>query len=735
MLVLILLKLSCEKKKTYSMNKEKYIQQEISKATDSFTLLLLPIAASVILLLIILDYFVTPENFKPFLIYRVIAASLYAALFLTFKRVKKFSSLFIILAALVVSTMIELMVFALGGHQSSYYAGFIVVFVFLFGLLPISFKMSMLLASIIYGTYLLPILALDKITNPRIFINNNIFLIATLTGGLIWRYINYKVHLKRLSLEYDLSKEKEQLQIYSRNLKDMVAERTKELTTEKQRYMALFDNANDGIAVFDKNGIILNVNKRFCELHGFEKDALIGTHIRLLEAEDQEGKKKERMNRILNGEPLVFETEHYRRDGSKILLEVSSKAIDIGGELYIQSFHRDITEKKRLQEQLFQSQKMESIGILAGGIAHDFNNILTAILGNAELLHNYSNLDATSLQKVKTIEGASRKAGQMVTKLLSFARKGSFEMQPLSLNDVINDTTELIEKMMANKKIDIKIEIDNSIPAINGDSNQLEQVIMNLILNASDAMPDGGAITIKTSFANLGDEATRIHSLLSPGRYVVLTISDTGKGIPDEIKSRIFDPFFTTKGPGKGTGLGLAMVYGIVKEHRGVINVESQVGRGTTFDIYIPASDRVVHRVEKVAIYPIAGRENILVVDDEPDVLNFIKETLGRQGYKVLITDNPVYALDIFKQISENIDLVITDIVMPLVNGRELIRHFKIIKPRVKIIAISGYDASMTGRRDKEIDAFIRKPFEGIYLLSTVRRVLDTGILKGVDLD
>lgn len=718
------------------MDKENYIRQELLKTTQSFSASLLLIATIGIILLSTLDYLVTPENFNLFLIYRLIAASLYFTLYLIYKKVNKYPFVFITLAALIISTMIELMILSFGGHQSTYYAGFIIVFIFLFGLLPMSFKTTLFLTSMIYASYLVPILVIDKITSPRTFINNNIFLVATLTGGLIWRYINYKLHIKKLSLEYDLSQKKKQLEIYSHQLEDMVAQRTKELSISEQKFRGLFDNANDGVVVFNKNGIILNVNQKFCELHGFEKEALIGTHIKLLEPENHEGKKKERMNRILHGEPLIFETEHYKRDGNKILLEVSSKAIDIGGELYIQSFHRDISNKKRLQEQLFQSQKMESIGMLAGGIAHDFNNILTAILGHADLLHNYSNLDATQLQRVKTIESASRKAGQMITKLLSFARKGSFEFLPISLNDIINDTVELIEKMMDNKNIDIKMEINDSIPAINGDSNQLEQVIMNLVLNAADAMPGGGIVTIKTSFANLGNEATRIHPLLSPGRYVELTISDTGTGIPEEIKSRIFDPFFTTKDRGKGTGLGLAMVYGIVKEHKGVINVKSQLGRGTTFEIYLPASDRLAYKVERPSVYSMTGREKILVVDDEPDVLSFIKETLDKQGYKVLITDNPMYALDTFKQISDNIDLVITDIVMPLVDGRELIKHFKIIKPGLKVVAISGYDALnlVRGRKDKDIDAFVRKPFDSIFLLSIVRRVLDSEVLKSTDL-
>lgn len=722
------------------MGKKEYIEKELSKLIQYWTNIALIAGAIITIILSALDYFVTPENFSRFLIYRFGCAFFLLILLLLNILNKRWQYKYLqfsilVLVTIAVSSMVELMIFSFGGHQSIYYAGMIIIFIYALGFVPfIALKKTVFFAFLTYSIYLLPLLILDNITNIQVFINNNIFLLATAITAILWRHYNDKLLLKNLSLEYDLLQEKGQLKIYSTQLEELVEERTKELSSSEQKFRGLFDNANDGVVVLDKDGIIINVNKRFCELHSFEKDALIGTPVRLLEVESQDGKGEERMDRILKGESFVFETEHYRKDGSKILLEVSSKAINIGGQLYIQSFNRDVTERKRLQEQLFQSQKMESIGVLAGGIAHDFNNILTAILGHAELLHEYSDLDASSRQKVKTIENSARKAGQMVSKLLSFARKGSLEILPISLNNVINDTIELVGKMMANRKISVKMELDEKISAIYGDSNQIEQVVMNLILNSADAMHDGGTITVSTFLVDLQSKASRVHPLLNPGKYAVLSVSDTGTGITDEVKNRMFEPFFTTKETGKGTGLGLAMVYGIVKEHKGVINVESRLGRGTTFEIYLPASDSVFHKVEKTSDYSMAGQEKILVIDDESDVLNFVKEVLDAQGYSVIVTDNPIYALDIFKQIHDSIDLVITDIIMPLVNGRELIKHFKMIKPEVKVIGISGYDAGKTGRKDRDIDAFIRKPFESIYLLSTMRRVLDSEVQKGVDL-
>ena len=711
------------------MDKEKYIQQELLNSVQLAGSSLFLYGAIMDVSLSILDYFVTPDNFLRFLIYRVITATLTIALYFIFKLKKdiRFQSSIFILAALITSVMIELMILSFGGHQSIYYAGMMILLVLILGFLPISVRLAALLGCIVYATYLLPILVLDTITNMRVFINNNIFLLASAFGGLGWRYFNQQLFIKNLSLEYDLSQDKQQLEKYSTRLEQLVEERTKELNKSETMLRSLFENANDGIMIMDSNGIILSVNEKACEIHGFEKDALIGVNIGLLETEENKPLFEERKRRILKGEALMFETQHYRKDGSRVSIEVSSKAVEVEGNLIIQSFHRDITEKKKLQGQLFQSQKMESIGVLAGGIAHDFNNILSAILGHAELLHEFSNLDTTAKQRVKIIEGSSRKAGQMISKLLSFARQGSFESAPLSLNNVIRDTLELIERMLTKKNITINMEVDPSLPPVSGDSNQLEQVVMNLAVNAGDAMPSGGTLTIATTRVSLErDEADRIHPLLTPGKYVLMSISDTGLGIPEEIRDRIFDPFFTTKGPGKGTGLGLAMVYGIVKEHRGVINLRSQLGKGTTFEIYLPVSDKFVPKAAKTAGYSVTGREKILVIDDEEDVLSFMKDVLETQGYKILATTNPVYGLDTFKQINEEIDLVITDIVMPLVNGRELIKHFKLIKPSVKVIAISGYDIWGTERKDKDINAYIRKPFEGIYLLSIVRRVLDS---------
>ncbi len=282
------------------------------------------------------------------------------------------------------------------------------------------------------------------------------------------------------------------------------------------------------------------------------------------------------------------------------------------------------------------------------------------------------------------------------------------------------------------KKIGLKVDLNSNIPVIEGDPNQLEQVMMNLMVNARDAMPDGGLITIKTRLIEVGGSRHNLPDYVAPGRYVVLTISDTGSGIPKPVIDRIFDPFFTTKEKGKGTGLGLASVYGIVKDHKGYISVQSEIDKGTSFDVYLPASGKTAHEIAKPQIISVEGNENILLIDDDREVLNLIKDVLETHGYHVMPVSNSLTAIDVFKNNADKIQLVITDIVMPLMEGNELITILKDIKPNIRTVVISGYSDEAVNKGD--IDFFLKKPFEGIELLTTVRRILDRGIRKSTTL-
>lgn len=583
------------------LNREIFIHHELEKQVKFWGSFALVAGAIVFMSLSILDYFITPQNFFKFLLYRSVASFLLMVLFLVYRRDCSpfLQKMIIVFAAVLTSATVQLMILSFGGHQSSYYAGLIITIVFMLGVIPISFGMALIVVSVSYSIYLLPILIFDPITNVNVFINNNAFLIATFMIALVWRFLGQRSLMNQFGLQYDLDQERSKLRLYSTELENMVQERTKHLSISEKWYRAIFDNATDGIVIFDTNGVIINVNQRACDISGLGREALIGTHIQQLEGNDNREHHQERITRILNSESLIYEIKIFRNDGSRAIVEVSSKAIAIEDITYIQSFYRDITEKKTIQEQLIHSQKMESVGILAGGIAHNFNNILAAILGYADLLLEFSDLDAVSRQRVHNIEKSARKAGGMISQMLRFARREAHEVVPLNLHDAINDSIKIFEGA-ARKNIRLRLNLEASAPMLSGDPNQIEQIVMNLLVNASDAMPEGGVITISTRLVHIEADRGKTPVYILPGRYVVLSVSDTGTGIPQDSLNKIFDPFFTTKEKGKGTGLGLATVYGIVKDHKGYIDVQSDSEKGTTFDIYFPAIERTGKRVAKL---------------------------------------------------------------------------------------------------------------------------------------
>jgi len=706
--------------------KKLYIETQLRGMIQYWAGITTIIGSVVFLLLGVMDYYVTPENFNTFMIYRTCVTFVLMLIYFCSKLNKGtlyYSTLFIVGVA-VSAVTIELMILDFGGHKSYYNAGMYVLIIAVLGFVPLSLSMSIGSSLLIYLIYVVPLLIIDKITEPTYFIVSNAFMVSILAIAIGGRIFNQKKIISEITLQYELDKEKERLKQYTSQLEELVQQRTKDLAISEQKYRGLFDYASDGVAVYDSGGIIVNVNRKFCDLHGFPVESLIGTNIKLLDASKDDAEKEVRIRRILNGESQIYETKHYRKDGATILFEVSAKALDIGGDVYIQAFHRDIADKKRLQEQLFQSQKMESIGMLAGGLAHDFNNVISAIVGHVELLHEHGNLDADARRKLSIIESSSRRASQMISKLLKFARKGTFEIQPVELNAVIRDTAELMGKTLSHRNVEVHLELDSTLPFIMGDANQMEQVVMNLMVNAADAMPEGGRVMVKTAAKDLGRETLLIHPLLTPGTYVILTVMDSGSGISDDIREKIFDPFFTTKEQGKGTGLGLAMVYGIVKEHKGVVTVASQVGKGTTFEVYVPASLICLIPPSGRFEAPAPERGSVLVIDDQSDVLAFVSETIQSVGYKVISVDNAVFALQLFKEKADEIALVITDIFMPVIDGRDLIRNFKSIKPSVKIIAMSGYQIEIFARQDLPLDDFLRKPFDGIELVKKVNKIV-----------
>jgi len=684
----------------------------------------------VTMLLSLVDYIDTPDNFNRFLIYRLIASSIFFVLLILNELNKRWRKRFVpdlivFIAGITISSMVSAMIMHFGGHKSIYYVGMIVIVLFTTGCAPfLSFQKALLITGIPYIMYLVPILLFDKIIDLRIFIHNLTFLTICAAVVVVWRYFYDRLLNEKLSLEFDLSQEREQLRQHSQRLEEIVSERTKELRS-------LFENANEGIIILDREGNIVETNRRACAMHGFEENELTGANIKNLKPTELHETTRLRLEGILEGKPLIFETENYRKDGGKVLLEVSATRIDLSGKTYVQSFLRDITEKKKMQEQLLHSQKMESVGVLAGGVAHNFNNILTTILSYACSITDSGTIDKESRQKLHVIEKAARKAGTIVSNLMNFARGSGKEGTIFDLNNVIIDTLKMFEGVIR-KNVILKSDLEEYLPYVGGDPDKMEQVLMNLLVNAKDAMPEGGTISVKTSSIEIQGESSSNPSVTEPGAYVMLSVADTGCGIDKEIIEKIFDPFFSTKKKGKGSGLGLASVYGIVREHNGYIDVTSNIGEGTTFIIYLPVIKQPHLETIRNEV-SIDGTENILLIDDDVDVLTVTKEILREHGYHVTAVYDSSKAVAIFKEHSDKIQLVITDLVMPLVDGDEFIKITKGIKPEIKIIVISAYPQNLG--LSANIDAVIQKPFENTHLVSTVRQVLDHGQEEQLFLD
>jgi nitrogen-specific signal transduction histidine kinase/ActR/RegA family two-component response regulator len=392
---------------------------------------------------------------------------------------------------------------------------------------------------------------------------------------------------------------------------------------------------------------------------------------------------------------------------------------------------RDISEQKNLERQLQQAQKMEAVGTLAGGIAHDFNNLLQAIQGYTELLLMRMNEGEQGWRELREVIRASKRGGELTQQLLTFSRKVESKRRPLDLNQEVSELRELMERTIP-KMIDVKFELAKDLKVINADPAQLKQVLMNLAVNAQDAMAEGGQLHIETLNLTLDQEFCRKYAEVRPGDYVLLSISDTGHGMDKETLEHIFDPFYTTKEVGKGTGLGLAIVYGIIKNHEGYIMCYSRPGEGTTFKIYLPAIELEkdfidVEASQEPHVLAKGGDETILLVDDEGFIRELGIDVLGQAGYKVLTAADGETALQLYRQQQGQIDLVILDLIMPGMGGSKCLEELLRMDPQAQILIASGYspDASTKGTLETGAKGFVSKPYDTSQLLKLVREILD----------
>lgn len=504
--------------------------------------------------------------------------------------------------------------------------------------------------------------------------------------------------------------------------------------TQRRRYeRALEDSEERMRSVVEESPIGINiavdgsyqlVNPAFVKMFGYDSPAeILGRQVE--ELYDPEDARSIAYQELAGAG--FYERKAIRKDGEPFEVSVSLSRIKVGGEPAVLGFVLDVTEERSLRAQLLQAQKMEAVGTMAGGVAHDFNNILTVIAGYTELVMAQKDPSHPEYRELQVVYDSARKGADLVHRLLTFSRKAESNPKPMDLNREVKQVVTLLSRTIP-KMIEIETRLAEDLKVIDADAGQVEQVLMNLGVNARDAMPHGGKILIETRNATLDDEYARTRLEVRAGEYVRLVFSDTGCGMTKPELERIFEPFYTTKESGKGTGLGLATVYGIVKQHGGHISCYSEPGSGTTFNVYFPVIIHELKSEEKgESALPQGGVETILVVDDEEHILDLATRILNRGGYTVLTATNGLQALNIYSQEPPRVDLVVLDLIMPEMGGRACLTELLKIDPSVNVLLSSGYASGVAVKDPASLGAkgFLRKPFSVEGLLGEVRRILD----------
>jgi PAS domain S-box-containing protein len=500
---------------------------------------------------------------------------------------------------------------------------------------------------------------------------------------------------------------------------------------ESIRLATAVEQAAESVIISDRKGTIQYVNPAFERLSGFTKEDIVGQNFRILKSDKHDDDFYRQMwKKISCGEAWAGRISNRMKDGSLREFETIISPVRDGSEDIVNfvSVNRDVSQEAALEAQLLQAQKMEAVGTLAGGIAHDFNNLLQVIRGYTEVLLHGVNEDPSNYEALQKIYRSAKRGAELTRQLLTFSRKVQSERRPLDLNQEVEQVKNLLERTIP-KMIEIELHLDKAPAIISADPVQVEQALMNLAVNAMDAMSEGGKIIIETERAILDEEFCKTHLGARPGEYVLLTISDTGHGMDKEILEHVFEPFYTTKEVGKGTGLGLAMVYGIVKTHEGYILCYSELGSGTTFKIYLPALVQSGHWREagEGEDQLKGGDETILLVDDEEYIRELGVELLSDVGYEVFTATDGESALQLYRKEQHRIDLVILDLVIPGMGGKKCYEEILKINPQAKILIVSGYSVNGPGKEAMEAGArgFVGKPFDVSHMLKAVRDILD----------
>jgi PAS domain S-box-containing protein len=503
------------------------------------------------------------------------------------------------------------------------------------------------------------------------------------------------------------------------------------LRQSEHKYRQLFDMESDGLFLIDnETGNIVEVNAAGQALYGYSRDELLSMKNTDLSAEPEATREA-----TLSHKCEIPIRYHRRRDGTVFPVEITARHFELGGRDVHAAAIRDISfrvkteeEKRKLQAELLHAQKMEAVGTLAGGIAHDFNNLLQAVQGYAELLLIKTNPDDAGVTELKEIVRAAQKGSELTRQMLTFSRKVESNKRPLDLNHELQQVKGLLDRTLP-KMIEIELILADNLRLVNADRGQMQQVVMNLAVNSKDAMPEGGRLIIRTENVFLDETYCRTNPGVTPGQYVALTVSDTGHGMDDSTLKHLFEPFFTTKETGRGSGLGLAMVYGIVKSHDAHIACRSKMGAGATFTIYLPVLEHGAEPQDSKDVEESlrGGTETVLLVDDDQLVRDLAKRILEQVGYTALTAADGEMAVATYVLHKQKIDLIILDVIMPGMGGKKSLEKILQINPHARVLLMTGYsaDAGLEALLAKGAKGLLGKPFKAKELLNTIRQVLD----------
>ncbi len=647
-------------------------------------------------------------------------------------------------------------------RSSLYHAGVILVFLYGYTFFKLRFVWATLAGFMIIAAYEIAAIWLSQ-TPISILVNTNFFFLA---GNFIGMFACYsiefylrkdftqarllevereKVGAANLELEKRVEERTAQLVQANRELKQEIADRERaqvELKQSEEKYRTILASIEEAYYEVDIAGKITFFNDSVARMLGYSKHELTGMNYRTFTDMETAEKVYEAFNGVYtSGHPThEVDWEVIGKDGTKRYVEASVSLIkdSEGRRIGFRGVVRDITEqkvaekeKKKLEAQLQQAQKMEAIGTLAGGVAHDFKNILQTIMSYSQIMLIKKEPGDPEISKLKAIEKSVGRASDLANRLLIFSRKVESNLGPVDLNHEVSEVSRILRRTIP-KMISVETQVEEELGIINADTGQLEQVMINLAVNARDAMPEGGKLTFETRNVTLDEDYCKNHLGVTPGDYVLLRVSDTGNGMSEEIREHIFEPFFTTKETGEGTGLGLAMTYGIVKSHHGYITCDSGPGKGTTFEIYFPVleeADEFDFDEEEFKIPVKTGNETILLVDDEKDILDLGKEILTSFGYELITAQDGESALDLYKRKCDRIHLIMLDLIMPGMGGAQCLERLLEINPEAKVIIVSGHTAKGPSKKliEKRAKGFVGKPYDTRKILSLIREVLDAG--------